>query len=56
MEQRTKELKLVSKKLRELAQKECDCVGDDKAAYKYNDTNIPKAKDRLEILDKIKAV
>lgn len=42
------------KKLRELAQKECDCVGDDKAAYNYNDTNIPKAKDRLEILDKIK--
>lgn len=42
------------KKLRELAQKECDCVGDDRAAYNYNDTNIPKAKDRLEILDKIK--
>lgn len=42
------------KKLRELAQKECDCVGDDRSAYNYNDTNIPKAKDRLEILDKIK--
>lgn len=42
------------KKLRELAQKECDCVGDDRVAYNYNDTNIPKAKDRLEILDKIK--
>ena len=42
------------KKLRELAQKECDCVGDDRAAYNYSDTNIPKAKDRLEILDKIK--
>ena len=42
------------KKLRELAQKECDCVGDDRTAYNYNDTNIPKAKDRLEILDKIK--
>lgn len=42
------------KKLRELAQKECDCVGDDRVAYNYSDTNIPKAKDRLEILDKIK--
>jgi len=42
------------KKLRELAQKECDCVGDDRSAYNYSDTNIPKAKDRLEVLDKIK--
>ena len=42
------------KRLRELAQKECDCVGDDRSAYNYNDTNIPKAKDRLEVLDKIK--
>ena len=42
------------KKLRELAQKECDCVGDDRVAYNYNNTNIPKAKDRLEVLDKIK--
>ena len=42
------------KKLRELAQKECDCVGDDRPAYNYNETTIPKAKDRLEVLDKIK--
>lgn len=42
------------KKLRELAQKECDCVGDDRSAYNYSDNNIPKAKDRLEVLDKIK--
>lgn len=42
------------KKLRELAQKECDCVGDDRSVYNYSDNNIPKAKDRLEVLDKIK--
>ncbi len=39
-----------NKKLQELAQKECDCVGDDRP----NKNNIiEKAKDRIEILDKI---
>ena len=39
-----------NKQLQELAQKECDCVGDDRP----NKNNIiEKAKDRIEILDKI---
>ncbi len=39
-----------NKKLQELAQKECDCVGDDRP----NKNNIiEKAKDRIEILYKI---
>ena len=40
-----------NKKLQELAQKECDCVGDDRP----NRNNVlEKSKDRLEILEQIK--
>lgn len=39
------------KNLRELARKECNCVGDDRRYKKYN--GIAKAKDRLEVLDRI---
>ena len=38
------------KKLRQLAQKECDCVGDDRVSRREK---IEKAKDRLDILAKI---
>ncbi|MBR2786598.1 MAG: 1-acyl-sn-glycerol-3-phosphate acyltransferase [Clostridia bacterium] len=41
------------KKLMELAQKESDCVGDDRVNRKNEDTN-PKSKDRLEVLEKIR--
>ena len=45
----------IQKKLEELAQKECDCVGDDR---KYRDINIDleligKSQDRLKILERI---
>lgn len=43
------------KKLRELAQKECDCVGDDRLIrHKTQGESIPKAEDRLVVLEKIK--
>ena len=41
------------KALKELAQKESDCVGDDRN-YRRNIIMIEKSKDRLEILEKIK--
>ena len=40
-------------KLKSLAQKESDCVGDDRLNRKNNDT-IEKSKDRLEVLEKIR--
>ena len=42
-------------RLRALAQKECDCVGDDRL-YKcsLDGKLIPKSKDRLEIIEKIR--
>lgn len=40
------------KNLRNLAQKECDCVGDDRLKRK-DKTVIEKSKERLEILEKI---
>lgn len=39
-------------KLKNLAQKECDCVGDDRPNHHKINT-IPKAQDRLEIIEKI---
>lgn len=44
-----------SSKLIDLAQKEADCVGDDriKRHLEQNQINIPKSKERLEILKKI---
>ena len=41
------------KALKELAQKESDCVGDDRN-YRRNILVVEKSKDRLEILEKIK--
>ena len=41
------------KNLKSLAQKEADCVGDDRK-YKRDIIMVEKAKDRLEILEKIK--
>ncbi len=41
------------KSLKELAQKEADCVGDDRN-YRRNILSIEKSKERLEILEKIK--
>lgn len=42
------------KKLRELAQKECDCVGDDRRfRYIEDDEFTSKAPDRIEILKRI---
>ena len=44
--------------LRALAQKENDCVGDDRrfrdAKHQINNENVVKAKDRLKVLEKIK--
>lgn len=45
------------KNLRLLAQKECDCVGDDrqyKPTFETTKSEIEKSKERLEILEKIK--
>lgn len=45
------------KNLRLLAQKECDCVGDDrqyKPTFEPTKSEIEKSKERLEILEKIK--
>lgn len=39
-------------KLKKLAQKECDCVGDDRP-NRHKTNTIPKAQDRLEIIEKI---
>lgn len=45
------------KNLRLLAQKECDCIGDDrqyKPTFETTKSEIEKSKERLEILEKIK--
>lgn len=45
------------KNLRLLAQKECDCVGDDRqyrSTFETTKSEIEKSKERLEILEKIK--
>lgn len=45
------------KNLRLLAQKECDCVGDDRQyrpTFEITKSEIEKSKERLEILEKIK--
>ena len=47
----------MGKNLLALAQKECDCVGDDRAYRRHIeeiDKTISKSKDRLEIIEKIK--
>ena len=41
------------KRLQELAQKECDCVGDDRNYRRYQKV-VEKSQDRLEVLEKIK--
>lgn len=41
-------------KLRELAQKECDCVGDDREYRRNINSVIEKSKERLAIIEKIK--
>ena len=45
------------KKLQALAQKECDCVGDDRSFRRIIEEDlIKKSQDRLEVLEKIKVL
>ncbi len=44
------------KNLINLAQKECDCVGDDRRFRRFHNHEFGKSKDRLEILERIKTL